>query len=63
MKERSRRMRVVLGDSAVDEQPIVFYRGEMVEVICPYRSDGEKMVTIARNPSTRTPKPRRERRK
>jgi len=31
----SRKKKVYLGDSEPDEHTIVFYKGEMVDVICP----------------------------
>lgn len=40
MKAMSHKKRVRLGDSAKDEHYIVFYKGEMVDIICPH--EGEK---------------------
>jgi len=35
IKEMSRKKKVYLGDSAPDEHTVVFYGGEMVDIICP----------------------------
>jgi hypothetical protein len=35
MKAMSLKKKIYLGDSAPDEHTIVFYKGEMVDVICP----------------------------
>jgi len=35
IKNMSRKKKVYLGDSEPDEHIIVFYKGEMVDVICP----------------------------
>jgi hypothetical protein len=35
MKAMSRKKKVYLGDSAPDEHTIVFYKGKMVDIICP----------------------------
>ncbi len=35
IKKMSRKKKVYLGDSEPDEHIIVFYKGEMVDVICP----------------------------
>ena len=35
MKRRSWERKVYLGDSSLNEHTIVFYRGEMVQIICP----------------------------
>ena len=37
-KARSRKKKIFLADSAPEEHTIVFYRGEMVEILCPNRS-------------------------
>ena len=35
IKAMSRKKRVRLGDSEPDEHYIIFYKGEMVDIICP----------------------------
>ena len=47
MKKMSRRKEVRLADSEPDEHVIVFYRGEMTEIICPHqpRSSATKKRT------------------
>jgi len=35
IKKMSRKKKIHLGDSAPDEHTIVFYKGEMVDIICP----------------------------
>ncbi|HDQ71365.1 MAG TPA: hypothetical protein ENN19_04620 [Chloroflexi bacterium] len=35
IKAMSYKRKVYLGDSAPDEHTIVFYRGEMVDILCP----------------------------
>ena len=37
IKAMSLRKRIYLGDSERDEHTIVFYRGEMIDIICPTR--------------------------
>ena len=37
IKTMSRKKKVRLGDSEPDEHIIVFYKGEMVDIICPNR--------------------------
>ncbi|MBK7200103.1 hypothetical protein [Candidatus Amarolinea dominans] len=34
-KKMSHKKKIYLGDSESDEHTIVFYKGEMVEIICP----------------------------
>ena len=41
IKRMSRRKKVRLGDSATDEHIIVFYKGEMVDIICPRQKASE----------------------
>jgi hypothetical protein len=36
-KAMSHKKRIYLGDSEPDEHTIVFYKGEMVEILCPKR--------------------------
>ena len=36
-KAKSHRKKIFLGDSAADEHIIVFYKGEMVDILCPNR--------------------------
>ena len=38
IKAMSRKKKVRLGDSATDEHFIVFYKGEMVDILCPKRA-------------------------
>jgi hypothetical protein len=40
IKAMSRKKRVRLGDSTPDEHISVFYKGEMVDIICPSRPAG-----------------------
>ena len=42
IKRMSRKKKVYLGDSAPDEHTIVFYKGEMVDIICPKQQRAEK---------------------
>jgi hypothetical protein len=39
LKAMSRKKKVRLSDSATDEHIIVFYKGEMVDIICPKRTN------------------------
>ena len=41
IKAMSRKKKVRLGDSATDEHTIVFYKDEMVEIICPKQKASE----------------------
>jgi hypothetical protein len=53
MKKMSSRKKVRLADSEPDEHVIVFYRGEISEIICPHqpRSSGSKERTAKRSAS------------
>ena len=42
IKRMSRKKKVYLGDSEPDEHRIVFYKGEMVDIICPNQHRDEK---------------------
>jgi len=35
LKARSHKKKVYLGDSATDTHAVVFYKGEMIDIICP----------------------------
>ena len=37
IKAMSRRKKVRLGDSDIPEHAIVFYKGEMIDIICPHQ--------------------------
>jgi hypothetical protein len=37
-KAKSHRKKIFLGDSAADEHIIVFYKGEMIDILCPKRA-------------------------
>jgi hypothetical protein len=39
-KARSLKKKILLNDSERDEHTIVFYKGEMVDIICPNRKSG-----------------------
>ncbi|KPL08220.1 hypothetical protein AMJ85_08610 [candidate division BRC1 bacterium SM23_51] len=39
MKAKSHKKRVRLGDFAAHEHYIVFYKGEMVDIICPHEDE------------------------
>jgi hypothetical protein len=39
-KARSLKKRILLNDSERDEHTVVFYKGEMVDIICPNRISG-----------------------
>ena len=41
IKAMSRKKKVRLGDSEPDEHYIVFYKGEMVDIICPRRNESQ----------------------
>ena len=41
IKAMSRKKKVRLGDSEPDEHYIVFYKGEMVDIICPKRNESQ----------------------
>jgi hypothetical protein len=41
IKALSRKKKVRLGDSATDEHFIVFYKGEMIDIICPKQQASE----------------------
>jgi hypothetical protein len=44
IKRMSRKKKVYLGDSEPDEHTIVFYQGEMVDIICPKQHREEKQL-------------------
>jgi hypothetical protein len=42
IKAMSLKKKVRLGDSAPQEHIIVFYKGEMIDIICPYQQPDDK---------------------
>jgi hypothetical protein len=40
-KARSRKKKIYLGDLETDEHTIVFYHGEMIDILCPRRKPEE----------------------
>ena len=38
VKAMSQKRMIHLGDSAPDEHTIVFYKGQMIDIVCPYQS-------------------------
>lgn len=40
-KAMSHKKKIYLGDSEPDEHTIVFYRGQMIEILCPRRKPEE----------------------
>jgi len=43
IKAMSRKKKVRLGDSDIPEHTIVFYKGEMIDIICPHQqAEGEE---------------------
>jgi len=41
IKAMSRKKKVHLGDSATDMHAVVFYKGEMIDIICPKQKASE----------------------
>ena len=41
LKARSHKKKVYLGDSATDTHAVVFYKGEMIDIICPKQKASE----------------------
>ena len=55
----SHKKRIYLSDSDPDEHTIVFYKGEMVEILCPH--SGRKKTTARKGRYGKTQKTRKSR--
>jgi hypothetical protein len=45
-KRRSRKKKIYLGDSEIEEHVIVFFKGKMVDIICPKAGQKEEMQNL-----------------